>query len=701
MKKIFERWNRFIDDEKKANMQAMRSFTFTAAEVKILNRSIAKIVNAAKKVLGADGPTPLLSMNNLEKIELDSTQKDATPMKMVAEQDDELESLRQKYYGPGGDIEKFGPRAVKGAEKGIGQMSAQDFEKAGYVLKVPQEVLDDFQMMIQETKKTGELYTQARDWYHNIRDLLDQETNDDRDSALLGLLIATYSPRAKFALNLAEAAFMFKAVQKDASENPDMLKQYLETFPGAEKREPGEARGFTKASKVPNFALNLVAPNLAGERDKETGDMSYNDMYMWNSTIDTWMIDAFYPMIKKASTSKEWEALKGKLMSNVVSYRYMARLVAQEAKKLGLLPHELQAIVWVSMQVRQTGDPGLGVTTEFAINQIKDSIRNIKQINQDLADIEREFEEKSWLGTLFDEIDGKGFEEAGKFLLGVKNEKGKVTVPGVRSLTSRGKKGSAYKYYPTPEAPVAKPKAVRAKKPAGEPRPKPPKAYADSKFSELNTWYVMNEIIQMPTGKFNNLYDSIMLYLNPDFSTQAAVDYITGRFDPEATATSKYFTENKKRLSENDIGGNEINAKRGNDMATIMHNFKNYTSTGDDGTKSVKAVLHRNGVALLLKNEKGWDLPGGHIKTDEGALEGLQREIYEETGLMIDQVVDLHITHKNKEFYEGEFPRDDIILSDEHSEYGFFNLEQVKNLPDISPHYRKIVIACLTGVYDG
>jgi uncharacterized protein YukJ len=49
----------------------------------------------------------------------------------------------------------------------------------------------------------------------------------------------------------------------------------------------------------------------------------------------------------------------------------------------------------------------------------------------------------------------------------------------------------------------------------------------------------------MPTGKFNNLYDSIILYLNPEFSTETAVDYITGRFDPEATATSKYFKEQK------------------------------------------------------------------------------------------------------------------------------------------------------------
>ena len=134
-------------------------------------------------------------------------------------------------------------------------MSAQDFEATDFVMKVPKEVLEDFRVMVEESKKTGELYTQARNWYHNIRKLLDQETDNDRDSALLGLLIATYSPRAKFALNLTEAVFMFKAVEKDVKVNPELLQKYLETFPGAEKREPGEPRGFTSAHKVPNLSL--------------------------------------------------------------------------------------------------------------------------------------------------------------------------------------------------------------------------------------------------------------------------------------------------------------------------------------------------------------------------------------------------------------------------------------------------------------
>ena len=62
----------------------------------------------------------------------------------------------------------------------------------------------------------------------------------------------------------------------------------------------------------------------------------------------------------------------------------------------------------------------------------------------------------------------------------------------------------------------------------------------------------MNSVIQMPTGKFNNLYDSIMLYLDPEFSTDKAVEYVLGRFNPEAKASKDYFKENRTNyLREN------------------------------------------------------------------------------------------------------------------------------------------------------
>lgn len=567
MKILFENWREFVKedvislaDRRKSND---KEFVFSTEELDKLNAAISTIIDAAKSSLGADGEAPTLRPQDLEKIKtappIDREAGEELRMVAEAEEDEDLGvtdfqaakaspeqmDIRKQYYGSEGELTQRGPKAVRGLEKGLGQMSAQEFEDAGYVMRVPQNVLADFRQLVESTKEVAGLYEEARDWYHNIRGLLDRETENDRDSALLGLLIATYSPRAKFALNLAEAVFMYKAVQQDAETNPEKLRQYLETFPGAEKRDPGSFRGFTGAHKVPNFALNLVAPNLAGKKN-EFGKTVHEDLYEWNSTIDTWMIDAFYPTLRKASTAKEWDGIKGKLMSNVVSYRYMARLVAQEAKKLDLLPHELQALIWVASQIRQTGEAGLGVTTQFAYNQIRDAITNVAEIKNDLRAL-KDLEENDWLATIISTIDVDGFEEAAQYLLGIKDEKGKIQTPGIRSITASGKKGSAFEYFPAPEK-IQKPKGPKKAKAAGAPKEKVMKAYEDPKYEDLNAHYVMNSVIQMPTGKFNNLYDSVTLYLDPEFSTDKAVEHILGRFDPDAKASKDYFKENKIRV---------------------------------------------------------------------------------------------------------------------------------------------------------
>ena len=552
MKFLFESWRKYLKEDAKvvdiASRRGVKKFIFNELQLEQLNNSIAEIIDTAKHEFGANGTPSVYSPDQLEKIEL------AEPSKMVAEEAEdefgatpyqvkqaspEQKVLRKKYYGPEGELTKRGPKAVKDLERGLGQMSAEEFEETGYVIKVPEEVLEDFQQLIENAKETTGLYEEARDWYHNIRSLMDNETESDQEAALLGLMIATYSPRAKFALNLTEAIFMYKAVQADAIENPDHLKQYLETFPGSEKKMPGTFRGFTGAHKVPNFALNLISPNLAGKRS-ERGNIIYDDLYAWNSTIDTWMIDAFYPSLRKASTAKEWAGIKGKLMSNVVSYRYMARLVAQEAKKLNLLPHELQALIWVASQIRQTGEASLGVTTQFAFEQIREAIKSVAKINNDLKAL-KTLSEQDWLGTILSKIDNEGFKEAAKIAL----EKG----AGVRSITSRGKKGEMFGYFPSSEK-IIKPKVPKTSK--SLPKEKPIKSYENPEYQDLKTHYVMNNVIQMPTGKFNNLYDSILLYLSPNFSTDEAVKHILGRFDPEARSTREYFKESLIKMG---IGG--------------------------------------------------------------------------------------------------------------------------------------------------
>ena len=102
-----------------------------------------------------------------------------------------------------------------------------------------------------------------------------------------------------------------------------------------------------------------------------------------------------------------------------------------------------------------------------------------------------------------------------------------------------------FQYFPAPEK-IAKQKGAKKAKLKGAPKPKEMQPFQDPQYQDLNAHYVMNNVIQMPTGKFNNLYDSVTLYLDPEFSTDKAVEHILGRFDPEAKASSKYFVKECK-----------------------------------------------------------------------------------------------------------------------------------------------------------
>ena len=619
MKMLFENWRGFVNEQAEIidfpapkSRGGVKEFELNLDD---LNSSIQKITDAAKEVLGAEGEAPILKAEDFQQAAQDlrmvAEQEGLTPeeekeaerlgltpeLYMLGKQSDDPEylKLRRRYFGPEGEMARAKAmgkeRGVYGAKKsnlldtGLGRMTAADFEKARIVMPVSQEVLDTFQDMVQQLKSAGSVYEEAKSWYHNIRKLMDEATStrdedgnivskNDRDATLLGLMIATYSPRAKFALNLAEAVFMYKAVQQDVADGKEEeLKDYIHGFPktiegnaeflakrGLKTKDKGKRysdfpklkgvmRGFSGAHKVPNFALNLIAPNLAGgigPRSPES--LVMNEMYEWNSTIDTWMIDAFYPYLRKASTAKEWEKIKGNLMSDVVSYRYMARLVAQEAKKLNILPQELQAIIWVASQIRTTGEEGLGVTTEFAFNQLRSSITEIAKIKNDLETL-KSLEEKDWLATFIETIEKQGFEEAARYIL--------EPNVGVRSVTSKGKKGDAFKYFPSKKKKIKEhiDEKGRAYKKSGKKRvyydPKNYKTlYMNPEFKDLKTWLVVNSVIQMNDGKFSNLHDSILLYLDPDFSTEKAVEFLQGRFDPEAKRGPEYFKEKLDRIAE-------------------------------------------------------------------------------------------------------------------------------------------------------
>lgn len=119
---------------------------------------------------------------------------------------------------------------------------------------------------------------------------------------------------------------------------------------------------------------------------------------------------------------------------------------------------------------------------------------------------------------------------------------------------------------------------------------------------------------------------------------------------------------------------------------------------------STKAILHREGRVLLVKGSRSeWDLPGGKLQHGED-LEGcLARELGEELGVSIDtaEVVGALMHHFHDDIvvivYDCGSPNEqDFLLSDEHSDAGWFGLDQMLSL-NIPENYRQLIASFFRG----
>ena len=85
-----------------------------------------------------------------------------------------------------------------------------------------------------------------------------------------------------------------------------------------------------------------------------------------------------------------------------------------------------------------------------------------------------------------------------------------------------------------------------------------------------------------------------------------------------------------------------------------------------------------------------WDLPGGHLKGNESLLEGLKREVKEETGLSVSDPKLITIDN-NLHFFYCNYDSQPVKISHEHTDYLFFN----KNDLDPTQKFQKIAISAL------
>lgn len=58
-----------------------------------------------------------------------------------------------------------------------------------------------------------------------------------------------------------------------------------------------------------------------------------------------------------------------------------------------------------------------------------------------------------------------------------------------------------------------------------------------------------------------------------------------------------------------------------------------------ENISAVFLVAFKDGKILAAQNERGWDIPGGHLEGDEDCLAALKREVLEEAGAEVSEAI--------------------------------------------------------------
>ena len=121
-------------------------------------------------------------------------------------------------------------------------------------------------------------------------------------------------------------------------------------------------------------------------------------------------------------------------------------------------------------------------------------------------------------------------------------------------------------------------------------------------------------------------------------------------------------------------------------------------------------ILSESGKILLQKRaDKGtWGLPGGAIELGESAVEALEREFYEETGVKVTVKKILNVYTK----YSDSYPNGDeaqvitmlylvkpentvsnnSFVSDETLDLEFFDVSDIKNIAIVNQQHRDMIL---------
>jgi len=105
----------------------------------------------------------------------------------------------------------------------------------------------------------------------------------------------------------------------------------------------------------------------------------------------------------------------------------------------------------------------------------------------------------------------------------------------------------------------------------------------------------------------------------------------------------------------------------------------NNKEDNQDSNRIAKIMILKNGKVLLLFSKKlrKFHLPGGHVHKDESFIQGLKREVKEETDLQLTNNISIFYKKPLFVLYKGFVHPGYIKLSDEHDGYVWASIDNV------------------------
>ena len=111
----------------------------------------------------------------------------------------------------------------------------------------------------------------------------------------------------------------------------------------------------------------------------------------------------------------------------------------------------------------------------------------------------------------------------------------------------------------------------------------------------------------------------------------------------------------------------------------MLGQLNNVDMANDTDNVSKVIMMWKDKCLFLQKDDKTWELPGGHLNVGEKFKAGAIREVFEETGI---KLIKLKLIFKQRDFrlYCATPKILNVKLSDEHIDYKWVRYSDIRRL---------------------